>query len=71
MQKAREKIRPPKGGQNLVKVLAIYHLLKNDNSFYKNAIKLIDSGELDINELLDSLILNNIASINKTLKFED
>lgn len=44
---------------------------KNDNSFYKNAIKLIDSGELDINELLDSLILNNIASINKTLKFED
>lgn len=44
---------------------------KNDNSFYKNAIKLIDSGEFDINELLDSLILNNIASINKTLKFED
>ena len=44
---------------------------KNDNSFYKNAIKLVDSGELDINELLDSLILNNIASINKTLKFED
>ena len=27
MQKAREKIRPPKGGQNLVKVLAICHLL--------------------------------------------
>lgn len=26
MQKAREKIRPPKGGQNLVKVLAICHL---------------------------------------------
>ena len=29
MQKAREKIRPPKGGQNLVKVLAICHLRYN------------------------------------------
>ena len=29
MQKAREKIRPPKGGQNLVKVLAICHLRTN------------------------------------------
>ena len=38
MQKTREKIRPPKGGQNLVKVLAICHL-RSKCKFYGNDIE--------------------------------
>lgn len=32
-------------------------------------VKLIDGGMLDIDTLLNSLIVNNIANINKTLQF--
>lgn len=44
MQKAREKIRPPKGGQNLVKVLAICHLHLSDDTTKKfvKALKKLD-----------------------------
>lgn len=45
--------------------------LQKDSSFYENAVKLIDSNTIDIDTLLNSLILNNIASINKTLQFND
>lgn len=45
--------------------------LQKDSSFYKNAVKLIDGNNIDIDTLLNSLILNNIASINKTLQFND
>lgn len=45
--------------------------LQKDSSFYENAVKLIDSNSIDIDMLLNSLILNNIASINKTLQFND
>ena len=41
--------------------------LQKDNSFYENAINLIDNHALNIDMLLNSLIINNIASINKTL----
>jgi len=34
-------------------------------------VKLIDGGMLDIDTLLNSLIVNNIANINKTLQFND
>ena len=47
MQKAREKIRPPKGGQNLVKVLAICHLLPTYSDEVHNNIYLIYSEEDD------------------------
>ena len=50
MQKAREKIRPPKGGQNLVKVLAICHLpLWNVNVINSWLLK------WKSNELIDTL----------------
>lgn len=45
--------------------------IQKDSSFYENVIKLIDSNTVDIDTLLNSLILNNIASINKTLQFND
>jgi hypothetical protein len=45
--------------------------LKNTSSFYDDAINLINSGRLDIDALLNSLIFNNISSINKTLQFND
>ena len=45
--------------------------LQKNSSFYENAVKLINSNTVDIDTLLNSLILNNIASINKTLKFND
>ena len=45
--------------------------LRNDNSFYETATKLIDNPPLNIDSLLNSLILNNIASINKTLQTND
>ena len=45
--------------------------LQKDSSFYDNAVKLIDNNSVDIDKLLSSLILNNIASINKTLQFND
>ena len=45
--------------------------LEKDRSFYENAVKLIDGNNIDIDTLLNSLILNNIASINKTLQFND
>lgn len=45
--------------------------LQKDSSFYENAVKLIDGNSIDIDTLLNSLILNNIASINKTLQFND
>ena len=45
--------------------------LQKDSSFYENAVKLIDCNTVDIDTLLNSLILNNIASINKTLQFND
>lgn len=45
--------------------------LQEDSSFYENAVKLIDGGMLDIDTLLNSLIVNNIANINKTLQFND
>lgn len=45
--------------------------LQKKSSFYENAVKLIDSNSIDIDMLLNSLILNNIASINKTLQFND
>lgn len=45
--------------------------LQKNSSFYENAVKLIDGNTVDIDTLLNSLILNNIASINKTLKFND
>lgn len=45
--------------------------LQKNSSFYENAVKLIDGNSIDIDTLLNSLILNNIASINKTLQFND
>lgn len=45
--------------------------LQKDSFFYENAAKLINSNTVDIDTLLNSLILNNIASINKTLQFND
>lgn len=45
--------------------------LQKDSFFYENAVKLIDNNKIDIDILLNSLILNNIASINKTLQFDD
>lgn len=45
--------------------------LQRDRSFYEKAVNLIDDGMLNIDTLLNSLILNNIASINKTLQFND
>lgn len=45
--------------------------LQKDSFFYENAVKLIDGNTVDIDTLLNSLILNNIASINKTLHFND
>lgn len=45
--------------------------LQKDSFFYENVVKLIDSNIIDIDTLLNSLILNNIASINKTLQFND
>lgn len=45
--------------------------LQKDSFFYENAVKLINSNTVDIDTLLNSLILNNIASINKTLQFND
>ena len=45
--------------------------LQKNSSFYENAVKLIDGNTVDIDTLLNSLILNNIASINKTLQFND
>lgn len=45
--------------------------LQKDSSFYENVVKLIDGGMLDIDTLLNSLIANNIANINKTLQFND
>lgn len=45
--------------------------LQKDSSFYENAIKLIDKNAIDIDTLLNSLIFNNISSINKTLQFND
>ena len=45
--------------------------LQKNSSFYENALKLIDGNTVDIDTLLNSLILNNIASINKTLQFND
>lgn len=45
--------------------------LQRDCSFYEKAVNLIDDGMLNIDTLLNSLILNNIASINKTLQFND
>lgn len=44
---------------------------KNHSSFYKDVIQLIDKNMLDIDTLLNSLILNNIASIDKSLQFND
>lgn len=45
--------------------------LQKNSFFYENAVKLIDCNTVDIDTLLNSLILNNIASINKTLQFND
>lgn len=45
--------------------------LQKNSSFYENAVKLIDGNTIDIDTLLNSLVLNNIASINKTLQFND
>lgn len=43
---------------------------QNDDFFYENAIKLVDNNTINIDILLDSLIRNNIASINKILQFD-
>lgn len=45
--------------------------LQKGRYFYENAVKLIDRNILNIDTLLNSLILNNIASINNTLQFND
>ena len=45
--------------------------LQKNSSFYENALKLIDGNSIDIDTLLNSLVFNNIASINKTLQFND
>lgn len=45
--------------------------LQKDNSFYENVVRLIDNEKTDIDKLLNSLIENNIVSINKTLQFND
>lgn len=57
MQKAREKIRPPKGGQNLVKVLAICHLQLNayvtlDKAVRKFGINIQINGTSDFSGIL-------------------
>lgn len=45
--------------------------IQKNSFFYENAVKLINSNTVDIDTLLNSLVLNNIASINKTLQFND
>lgn len=45
--------------------------IQKNSSFYENAVKLIDGNSIKIDTLLNSLILNNIASVNKTLQFND
>lgn len=45
--------------------------LHKDGSFYENVVKLIDGGMFDIDTLFNSLIINNIESINGTLQFND
>lgn len=45
--------------------------LKNNGLFYEKILKLIDNKVIDIDILINSLISNNIGSINKTLQFND
>lgn len=45
--------------------------LQRGDYFHEDVMKLIDSNTLNIDILLNSLILNNIASVNKTLPFND
>ena len=45
--------------------------IQNDSSFYEKAMELIDNQIVTIDSLLNSLVQNNIASINKTLQFDD
>lgn len=45
--------------------------IQKNSSFYENAVKLIDGNSIKIDTLLNSLILNNIASVNKTLQFNN
>ncbi len=45
--------------------------IQNDSLFYEKIMKLINDNVVDIDILLNSLILNNVASINKTLQFND
>lgn len=40
--------------------------IRKDSSFCEKIMKLINDDVVDIDILLNSLILNNIASINKT-----
>lgn len=45
--------------------------LKNDDLFYENALKLINKNVIKIDVLINSIINNNISSINKTIQFND
>ena len=45
--------------------------IQEKDFFYENVVELIDNNMLNIDVLLNVLILNNMASINKTLQFND
>lgn len=45
--------------------------IANDDKLFKNFVSLIENGEVNIDNLLNSLIINNIASVNKALQFEN
>lgn len=45
--------------------------MPKNSAFYENVLKLIDSNTVNIDTLLNSLIVNNIVSVNELLQFSD
>lgn len=45
--------------------------MPKNSAFYENMLKLIDSNTVNIDTLLNSLIVNNIVSVNELLQFSD
>lgn len=45
--------------------------MTKNSAFYENVLKLIDSNTVNIDTLLNSLIVNNIVSVNELLQFSD
>ncbi len=45
--------------------------MPKNSAFYENVLKLIDSNTVNIDTLLNSLVVNNIVSVNELLQFSD